>query len=329
MIILLPANVMEKLNTSLLKGDTVKKQGVISLGEAFVDLISVDSTNTKYQQMLGGATVNVAAGVKRQGIPSYYLCKLGTNQPSAFVESELSKERIDTSFCVRTSGKDICMVYVHLDEIGERYFHKYINHTPDVVLTEHELDRKVFDMARIFYFGSGTLFHETSKRTTMTALKFAKEANTLISFDANLRLKRWDSESQCRRTVCSQLEQVDIVKLTEEELYFLTETDMIEDAMNIVSSYTIPYLFITLGSEGAIAIMNGRKVYVPSIEVDAIDTTGAGDAFMSALLYQFHEKGLPTDLLQLEKYTAYANRVAATTTTQIGSLTALKPHNSL
>ncbi|WP_254842759.1 carbohydrate kinase [Bacillus sp. MRMR6] len=307
----------------------MKKQGVISLGEAFVDLISVDSTNTKYQQMLGGATVNVAAGVKRQGIPSYYLCKFGTNQLSEFVESELSKERINTNFCVRTSVKDICVVYVHLDEKGERYFHQYINNTPDVVLTENELDEKVFNKVRIFYFGSGTLFHETAKRTTMKALKFAREANTLIAFDANLRLKRWESASQCRRTVCSQLEHVDIVKLTEEELFFLTETDLIEDALKIVSVYNIPYLFITLGSKGAIAVMKGRKVNVPSIEVDAIDTTGAGDAFMAALLYQFHEKGLPTNLFQLEEYTAYANRVAAMTTTQIGSLTAMKPDNSL
>jgi fructokinase len=305
----------------------LKKQGVISLGEAFVDLISVDSTNTKYQQMLGGATVNVAAGVKRQGIPSFYLCKLGTNQLSEFVEMELFKERINTNFCVRTSVKDICVVYVHMDENGERYFHKYINHTPDVVLTEHELDRKVFDMARIFYFGSGTLFHETLERTTMTALKFAKEANNLIAFDANLRLKRWESESHCRRTVCSYLNQVEIAKLTEEELFFLTETDLIEDALNIVSAYNIPYLFITLGSKGAIAVMNGRKVYVPSIKVDTIDTTGAGDAFMAALLYQFHEKGLPKD--HLEEYTTYANRVAAMTTTQLGSLAAMKPNNHL
>jgi fructokinase len=304
----------------------LKKQGVISLGEAFVDLISADSTNTEYQQLLGGATVNVAVGVKRLGIPSYYLCKLGTNQLSEFVESELSKERIDTTFCIRTSVKEICVVYVHLDENGERYFHKYINNTPDVVLTENELDMKVFAMARIFYFGSGTLFHETSKKTTMTALTFAREANTLIAFDANLRLKRWESESQCRKTVCSYLNQVDIAKLTEEELFFLTETDLMEDGLNKVSAYNIPYLFITLGSKGAIAVMNGRKVYVPSIEVDAIDTTGAGDAFMAALLYQFHEKGMPTELIQLEEYTTYANRVAAMTTTQLGSLTAMKPN---
>jgi fructokinase len=319
----------ERKTLHFLRGILLKKKGVISLGEAFVDLISVDSTNTKYQQMLGGATVNVAVGVKRLGIPSYYLCKLGTNQLSEFVESEISKEGIDTNFCVRTSVKEICVVYVHLDENGERYFHQYINNTPDVVLTENELDKQVFDMARIFYFGSGTLFHEKPKRTTLTALKYAREANTLIAFDANLRLKRWESESQCRRTVSSYLEQVDLVKLTEEELFFLTETTLIEDALNIVSAYNIPYLFITLGSKGAIAIINGRKVYVPSIEVDAIDTTGAGDAFMAALLYQFHEKGLPSDLLDLEEYTAYANKVAAMTTTQLGSLTALKPNNPL
>ncbi|MEH7308211.1 carbohydrate kinase family protein [Neobacillus drentensis] len=299
----------------------MEKTGVISLGEAFVDFISMDQTNTKYQRLLGGATVNLAVGIRRLGLPAYYLCKLGSDEISQFVEQELEKERVDTSFSVHAASKKICGVYVHLNEIGERYFHSYINLTPDEVLSDNELRREVFERAKIFYIGSGTLFHEQAKRTTKTALKYAKDAGNIIAFDANLRLKRWESEDHCRQTVSSFLKHADIVKLAEDELHFLTETDSLEAGIAQLSKLKIPYLFITMGSKGACAVIDGQQVFAPAPAVHAIDTTGAGDAFMSALLYCFHEKGMPAKLSQIKEYLQYANKIGAAATTEIGSLT--------
>ena len=300
----------------------MKKQGVISLGEAFVDYISTDNSNTNYRQLLGGATVNLAVGTSRLGIPVYYLCKLGTDSTSQFVEHEFKKEGINTQYSVRTASKRICGVYVHLTENGERHFHSYINQTPNDVLTEDELSREVFAQARIFYFSCGTLFHSKAKRTIETALKYAKESSNLISFDANLRLKRWESESVCRQTVLSFLQKADIVKLAEDELNFLTETDSIDAGLEKISAWNIPYLFITIGDKGAVAVMDGKRIFEPALKVKAIDTTGAGDAFMSGLLYCFHEKGIATNKTELTEFLQFANHVGAAATTEIGSLTA-------
>ncbi|MEH7074602.1 carbohydrate kinase family protein [Neobacillus drentensis] len=298
------------------------QQGVISLGEAFVDFISLDRSNTKFQQLLGGASVNVAVGSRRLGIPSYYLCKLGTDEMSQFVEQEFQKERVNTSFSVRTSSKKICGVYVHINEGGDRYFHSYVNPTPDEVLTEEELRREVFDGAKIFYFGSGTLFQKNAKQTTEAALKYAKDAGNIIAFDANLRLKRWENEEHCRQTVSSFLKYPHIVKLAEDELYFLTGTHSIDAGIAQLSGWKIPFLFITMGSEGACAVMDGEQIFVPAPAVNAIDTTGAGDAFMAALLYCFHEKGVPTNHSLVKEYLQFANNIGAVATTEIGSLSA-------
>ncbi|MFF2445639.1 carbohydrate kinase [Neobacillus sp. NPDC058068] len=298
------------------------KKGVISLGEAFVDFISTDQTNTKYQQLLGGATVNLAAGTSRLGIPTYYLCKLGTDEISHFVEQELKKERINTEFCVRTPSKKICGVYVHIYESSERYFYSYINETPDEVLIENQLKKELFELAKIFYFGSGTLFHEIAKKTTETGLKYAKESEMLVAFDANLRLKRWESENHCRQIVCSIIKNADIVKFAEDELLFLTETKSIEAGLEKAYQWKIPYLFVTMGGNGAFAVYNGTRVDVPGVQVNAIDTTGAGDAFMAAILYCFHEKGKPAEPSQLTEYIHFANHAGAAVTTEFGSLTA-------
>jgi fructokinase len=299
----------------------VEKQGVISLGEAFVDYISTDSTNIKYRQLLGGATVNLAVGTSRFGLPTYYLCKLGTDPISQFVEQKFEKEGVNIEYSVRTDTKRICGVYVNVKESGERYFHSYINLTPDEVLTEDELRRAVFEKARIFYFGSGTLFQQKAKKTTETALQYANEFSKLIAFDANLRLKRWESETHCRQTVVSFLKYANIVKLAEDELNFLMETNSLEAGLEKISEWNIPYLFITLGGKGACGVMNGNKVFVRALNVHAIDTTGAGDAFMSGLLYCFHEKGIPAGQTELTEFLKFANHVGATAITEIGSLT--------
>lgn len=299
----------------------MEKQGVISLGEAFVDYISTDSTNTKFRQLLGGATVNLAVGTSRLGLPTYYLCKLGADSNGQFVEQELNKEGVNLEFSVRVDSKSMCGVYVHLTERGERNFHSYINPTPDEVLREDEIRRDLFEKTRIFYFGSGTLFQQKSKKTTETALKYAQETTNLIAFDANLRLKRWESERQCRETVNSFLKQSTIVKLAEDELNFLMETTSLEAGVEKILKWNIPYLFITMGGRGACGVMNGNKVFSSAPKVDSIDTTGAGDAFMAGLLYCFHEKGMPAGKMGLREYLHFANTVGAQATTEIGSLT--------
>nr|WP_263326510.1 carbohydrate kinase [Neobacillus sp. Marseille-Q6967] len=300
----------------------MNKQGIISLGEPFVDYIATDSSNQNFQQWLGGATVNVAVGMRRLGIPSYYLCKLGTDEISEFVKHEFGRENVNIEYCVHSSVKKICGVYVHLNEQGERYFHSYINLTPSEVLTAEELKKEPFMRAKIFYFGSGTLFQETANMTTQMALKYAMEANAIVAFDTNLRLKRWESEEQCRKTVCSFLKNVDIVKLADDELLFLTQTNSVEEGLKKISTLNIPYVFVTMGNKGAWAVTNSEQIYVPGLEVKAIDTTGAGDAFMAALLYCFHEKGKPSDPSKLKEYTEYANHIGAAAVTKVGALTA-------
>lgn len=300
--------------------DYVDKRGVISLGEAFIDYISIDDTNKKYERYLGGATVNVAAGVSQLGIPSYYLCKLGTDDNSRFVEEELRKANVRIEYCVRTPIKQVCGVYVHLTESGEREFHSYHNPTPDEVLTADQLDKQLFKQARMFYFGSGTLFLPKALETTEKALEYSKEAQTMVAFDVNLRLKRWTSEDHCRKTVQSFLSHVDIVKVAEEELCFLTKTTSLAEGIAAASHWKIPYLFITLGSEGAYVVAAERGEHIPGETVQIIDTTGAGDAFMAALLGRFHEKVNPT-FAELREYTKYANHIGALATTKVGSLT--------
>jgi fructokinase len=307
-------------NFHIERSHTLKKLGITSLGEPIVDLIATDPSNSTYQQLLGGATVNVAVGVRRHGIPSYYLCKLGMDERSKFAEERLIEENVDITFCSHHPNKRICSVYIHLNQNGDRYFHSYVNETPDEWITSEELNKKPFMNSKIFYFGSGTLFHPIARKTTDQALQYAKEENMEIAFDTNIRLKRWESENQCRETILSYVKRADIVKMAEDELLFLTETESLVKGLEKIAELEIPFLFITKGKDGACAVHKDIMVHVPGISVNAVDTTGAGDAFMAALLSRFHDRGIPQNEAQLTDYAEFANKAGALSATKFGSL---------
>lgn len=301
------------------------KKGVISYGEAFVDYISQDLLNRNYQMYLGGTTINVAVGVRRIGTPVSYLCKIGTDSISQFVNGELDKEKVNREFCIESNLKKICGVYVHLNEEGERSFHSYVNETPDEQLLESELSEELFQTSRIFYFGSGTLFHPTAYKTTNSAISLSHKHKTLIAFDPNIRMKRWESEEKCRLTITSVLPKVSILKLSEEELLFLMEVSTVEEGIRKLSFHKIPYVWVTFGEKGALVLHQNKEIFVKGTKAQTVDTTGAGDAFMAGILHSIHSKGLPVTEESLKEYTEYANQLGALATTKFGALTALSP----
>ncbi|MEN2767672.1 carbohydrate kinase family protein [Ornithinibacillus xuwenensis] len=298
------------------------KKGIISYGEAFIDYIAIDQNNDRFNRYLGGTTINVAVGVRRLGSPASYLCKKGTDETSDFVVNALKNEGVDVSYSKTSPNKQICRVYIHRNEQGDRYFHTYIDQTPDEQLQEDELDAHFFHHAAILYVGSGTLFNPISRQTTKAAIELAKNSNTLVAFDANIRMKRWESEQICRETIKDILPAIDVLKLSDEELLFLMQSSTIEAALQKLTHYHIPFIWITKGENGAIAIHNQIRIEVAVSHVDVVDTTGAGDAFMAGILHCIDKKGLPTNIQKLREYTEFANKLGAITCTKQGSLSA-------
>lgn len=298
------------------------KNGIISYGEAFIDYIAQDPSNSSFQTYLGGTTVNVAVGAQRLGTPTYYLCKMGTGDDSKFIKKALQGEGVNQDFCVIDHLKSICTVHIHLNSNGERYFHAYVDDSPDQQLLEDELNEDLFKTASIFYCGSGTLFHPIANQTTKAAIQLARKQDTLVAFDPNIRIKRWESEEKCRTTINSILAQVDILKISEAELVFLMEKSTLEEGMQKLASHRIPYVWVTLGENGAVVVHQDKMIHVEGKKVQAIDTTGAGDAFMAGILHCIHDRGVPSNENELISYTEFANKIGAKVATKLGALTA-------
>ena len=173
------------------------------------------------------------------------------------------------------------------------------------------------------------MFEPTALKTTRAAVDMAKEKGAIIAIDANIRPLRWSSEEICRETISSFFEDADILKLTDEELFFLTETTTLEDGLAALDQLLVPIILVTVGAEGAYAVLNGDVMHVPVEKVQAVDTTGAGDAFMAGVLRYVHYNGLPTTKEELTKCVAFGNKLGAMAATKAGALTALPSYQDV
>ncbi|TFD99698.1 aminoimidazole riboside kinase [Jeotgalibacillus salarius] len=301
------------------------KQGVISLGEALIDFIPTDETNDFYYKSPGGAPANVAVGVARLGLPSYFAGKVGEDVLGRFLERTLKNYGVNTDYMLFDQEHRTGVVFVTLDN-GERSFDFYIDPSADRFLTADELNTALFEEARVFHFGSISMISEPAKTATKKAVELAREKGMIISYDPNLRMSLWSNEEEARSAISSMLDQADVVKISEEELEFLTGTDDIEKGAEVMKQFGIPLLLITMGAEGSWVFTQSDRRHVPANKVQAIDTTGAGDAFVSGMLYSLHEYEGEVHDLKLEKaveMVQLASRSGALAASVKGAMTAL------
>ena len=299
------------------------KKFVLIYGDVFVDYIADDQTNTQFTKYLGGATVNVAAGVARLGASSSFITISGDDETSEFVRKELTAEGVDLTFAQMVPEKRVSGVYVHLTENNDRHFHTYVDETPDLQVDFSSLKKEAFQQASFFHFCSGTLFHPTARKTTRDIVDQMEKSQVLLSFDANIRPLRWESEELCRETICSFFNQVDILKLTEEELFFLTETKTREEGIRKLRDYQIPVVLITVGAEGTYVVIDEETIHVNVEKVIPVDTTGAGDAFMAGILSKINLNGKPKTKEEWIDYVSFGNRLGAICATKPGALSAM------
>ena len=303
------------------------KKGVISLGEALIDFIPLDADNLTYQKSPGGAPANVAVGVARLQTPSTFLGKVGNDVLGRFLKETLQSYGVHTAHMTMTDEVRTGAVFVTLGQGGERSFDFYIDPSADRFLQEQDIAGELFEEHNILHFGSISMISEPSKSATEKAVRLARENGLVVSYDPNLRLSLWKSEQQAKDTILSIMSQVDVLKISEEELEFLTGEKEIKSGVALFKEqYDIPLIFITLGAEGSYAFTKDGSVRVPAMKVNAVDTTGAGDAFVSGILHCLANKEGNVSAITLEdakQMAEFASVSGGLAASEKGAMTAL------
>ncbi|PSL34393.1 fructokinase [Planomicrobium soli] len=296
---------------------------VLTYGDAFVDYIANNTNNDAFTRHLGGATVNVAAGVSRLGVPSAFITVTGDDETSAFVRGELEKEGVMLYPSIIVPEKRVSGVFIHLTPDYDRIFADYVNETPDIQVTPNDLLTEAFQRASVFHVCSGTMFHPEALKTTEKAVELAKANGVICTFDANIRPLRWDSEQRSRETACKFLQTTDVLKVTTDELAFLMETESMEEGIARLSAFNIPLVFLTDGKNGTYALFEEDVFHIPVIPVQPVDTTGAGDAFVAGTIRYIHLNGMPKTKQEVIECASFSNKLGALCATKAGALTAM------
>ena len=302
--------------------------GIITLGETLIDFTPLDNDNRDFRKNPGGAPANVAVALVRLGAKVSFIGKVGDDLFGKFLLNKLKEENVDITSTFSTKKARTAITFVSLDEKGDRSFEFYIDPSADRFLKPEEIKEKVFEDNKIFHFGSISLIDEPARSATLKAIKLAKKNNNLVSYDPNLRLSLWNSVKKAKKIIVSVLDKCDILKVSKEELKFITEKSDIESGIKLIrNNYNIPYIFVTDGNKGSYSYYS-KLEYTEAYKVETVDTTGAGDAFVGGILYNFNkvEKKRIDDEF-IKKATQFANYLASQAVTHKGAMTSLPKLN--
>lgn len=302
-------------------------RGIAAIGELLIDFVALESGVTVgdasgFVKAPGGAPANVAVAVARLGVRSSFLTQVGDDPFGHHLEAVLRASGVDTTGIRFSAQARTMLAFVSLAANGERSFAFYRNPSADMLYRPEDVHLPVIDYSAILHFGSITLIDEPARSATLFAVEHARSHSKLISYDPNLRLSLWPSADAARDGMRIGLPYAHILKLSEEELEFLTGA---HDLAPLWDSYpNLKVIAITHGSQGAALHTRDRQVFVPGFTVTAVDTTGAGDGFVAGLLVQILEHGGP-DLIEphLEAICRFANAVGAIACTAKGAIPAL------
>ena len=310
---------------------------VLCIGEALIDMICTDvnvslSSGQHFLKKAGGAPANVAAAIAALGGEVSMAAKVGDDPFGQHLIELLETMGVNTSLIIKDPHHFTTFAFVSLMEDGERDF--YFNRGADGQLSMADLAGLNLKEYDIVHFGSATGFLPGPLQATyIDLLNKAKEAGALISFDPNYRHLLFPNNTESFITQSwHYIEACDFFKLSDEEAMLITGLDTVDAAAAALRTKTNAVFAITLGKEGTLLSTSNGTEIIASIPITAVDATGAGDAFVGAVLYQLlgtTPSALPA--LPIETWRimiANANKAGARTCEYMGAMEAFKHLNN-
>lgn len=283
------------------------KADVVCFGEMVVDLFAEDKGTSGFPlsffSIPGGAAVNVAVALGRLGVKSTLLGKIGEDIFGRFLRSSLVQEGVDIQGLAIDTRKPTAVTFVFrkgpdsLEPLFVRYGRADMN------FQSENIPWPLLETGRILHFVSLCFVEESMRRATWEILDFCVRKGILVSLDINHRPLLWKNLSEAREFMLQAVKRVDFLKLTQEELDFLTGYRDPQKGAKILLSQGVINCMVTLGSGGAFFTNAQGEGFVPAFSVSTIDPTGCGDAFCAGYIREIFGRHIqPRETLSKERF---------------------------
>lgn len=305
---------------------------LIGIGEALIDFIPQTtgcgiSEVEGFGTQVGGAPANVCAAFAKLGGKAQLITQLGQDPFGDKIVKTLDAVPVDTSLIRRTTSANTSLAFVSLQQDGNREFSFYRNPGSDMLYRAQDLDEAAFADVGALHFCSVSLKEGYPMYDAhLRAIELARRHGGMTSFDPNLRLPLFPDLEALRRTVLHFLPQAELIKLSDEELPFLTGETDIQKALPLLLNGRTQLVLYTRGKHGASAFTAHASAQCSADPVRALDTTGAGDGFIGAILHCLLQDGISTDTLStlteqtLSEYLEFANRFCSLSVQKHGAI---------
>lgn len=303
-----------------------KLYDVTALGELLIDFTENGFSgqgNPLYEANPGGAPCNMLAMLNNLGKKTNFIGKVGEDQFGRTLKKTLEELGIGTKSLLLDKNVHTTLAFVHTAEDGDRDFSFYRKPGADMMLTEEEVPEDLIAQSRIFHFGTLSLTDEPVRSATVKALEYAEKHGVLVTFDPNLRPPLWRNLQEAKEQIWFGLSKCRAVKMSEEELEFITGERSLDLGVEAVRNrFDIPLICITMGKQGSKAYYEDLSVEKAGFAQEhTIETTGAGDTFCAGMVNYILDHGMEgwTEEKLLEMLT-FANAAASIITTRKGAL---------
>jgi fructokinase len=307
---------------------------IFCIGELLIDMVCVDNkglkNGEKFEKKAGGAPANVAASICKLEGNAYFLGQVGNDFFGKYLIELLKNLNINTEMAVEKGSTTIALVGIDAD--GERNF-DFLRGS-DGEYSFDNIDLSKITNSDIIHFGSATGFLEGElKNTYFKLLEYAKSKNIYVSFDPNYRdaLITTEKLDLFVEDSIKFLRVSDFTKLSDEELFILTKEKNITAGVNKLHELGVKVVTITLGAKGTYLSVTGKNEIIPSIKIKQVDSTGAGDAFVGAVLKQVSDIQDKHNISfrEWKDIVTFANKVGAITCTNYGAIASIPTLNEL
>lgn len=296
---------------------------ILIAGETLIDFLPDRSGPLRevegFTRRAGGAPANVAIALARLGERPWFLSNLSTDAFGEFLATTLAAEGISDRFLTRDADHRTTLAFVAHDASADRSFTFYRTETADQHLDPGVVGNDTLESLSWVVIGGVALASEPARSRLFAFVERVSEHDCTVVFDPNSRPELWADAATYERTLEAMLALADVCKVSSEDLAgtrFAAAPDSLLDA----GPHTV---FMTRGASGARVVADKRAPWGPAehdhvdYSVDPVDTTGAGDAFLAGVLSAL------ADGESLDEVLAFADAVAALTTTERGAIDAL------
>lgn len=261
---------------------------VVTLGETMVLFVPTRTGLLRYanqfERYVAGAESNTAIGLSRIGHKTGWISRIGSDEFGEYILAFLRGEKVDVSQVKSTDKAPTGVFFKERRRTDSTRVFYYRAGSAASYMTPHDLDAAYIQNARYLHLtGITPALGASCYQTIEKALDIAADSDVKVSFDPNIRFKLW-SAGKAREALRSIAQRVDLFLTSEEEASFITGEEDMKRAARHLQALGPGTVVIKLGADGAYALSSDQEALVPGIQVQVVETVGAGDAFNAGFL---------------------------------------------